>query len=253
MYMATARSNAFCRCLAPAREVIMMIGMCFRFSSERTRIVSSYPSMRGISISTSITAGTWSRNCSTASMPSLATSTSIPRFCKCLLVILRHLAFRPVFEIDDVLAEPQAGNIQDQHDTPVAEDGGAGKPLERGKLRSDGFDHDFARAAQAIDLDGDLACSGARDQYRHFFAVARRRGNAQALAEVHVRVNLLVMGKHRIAADREAVDLFDGKFDDIHHRAEREREKLVAHVGHQRLRDGQRQGQGGDGRRGPAP
>ena len=38
--------------------------------------------VRGIAMSTSITSGIWSRSCSTASTPSLASNTSMPRFSK---------------------------------------------------------------------------------------------------------------------------------------------------------------------------
>ena len=55
---------------------LAMIGTFARRASARTCRVRSNPSMRGISISTSITPGTTSRSFSIASTPSLATTTS---------------------------------------------------------------------------------------------------------------------------------------------------------------------------------
>ena len=53
----------------------MMIGMCFKRSSWRIIVANSKPSIRGISISSSMTSGTSSCSCVIASTPSFAVIT----------------------------------------------------------------------------------------------------------------------------------------------------------------------------------
>ncbi len=155
-----------------------------------------------------------------------------------------------MLEVDDVLAIPQTGHVQNEHHAPVAENRRARESLDFRELRAERLDHDFARAAQTVDLNGDFARAGARDQHGHLLAVARHRGNAQPLTQMHVGEHLLVMGEQRILAHREAGNLLDRKFYDIDDRPERERKKLVADVHHEGLRDGKRQRQAHD-ERGP--
>ena len=146
------------------------------------------------------------------------------------------------------LGQPQTRYIQDQHHAAIAENGRATEPFDARQLRAQRLDHDFARASEAVHLNGDLTPAAASQQYRYLAAGRGLRIDAQTHRKVHERVDLILPVEYRPAAHLNTVELLDRHFEDVHHRRQRNGVQLFADAHHECLADGQRERQADDER-----